>query len=487
MNDVINIYSFDETYIQLGSNNPGILSELSDYFTFDVPNAKYDERVKKGWWDGKLHLYKRTNSTIYKGLLNHVIKFANDRKYKITLEKELTKENSIFDVENFIKSLNIKDITPYDFQISTVKTIIENKRQLVLSPVNSGKSLIMYCILRWYLQNIDEKILILVPSVDLILQLLQEFKDYCPDFDIESHVHKIYQGQEKNSKKRIYLSTWQSIFKQPKEYFQQFGAFIGDEAHEISAKSAKHVLESCTNAEYKVGLTGTVKDTETHRLVLEGLTGELLEVTTTKKLIEQGRSSAISIKCLILKYSEEIRKANIKFKYPDEQKFIVTHTERNRAIALLATGIKNENVLILTQYIEHIEILTKALEKSGKKIFIITGDTEKDQVIENKLSAELSNDIIILATFGKFQRGINIKNLQNLILATNTKSFIRLCQSIGRILRLDGKTNTCKLYDIVDDFGYKKQKNYLLEHFFERIKIYNDQGFPFVLKNINMK
>jgi superfamily II DNA or RNA helicase len=490
MLDSITIYSFDETYIQLSSTNDGVIAELSDFFTFDVPNAKYDERVKNGYWDGKIHLYKRANGTLYKGLLNHVIKFAKDRQYDVIIEEELKeslKINSSFDPQSFISTLNIENIVPYDFQVSTIGKIIQDKRKLILSPVNSGKSLIMYCILRWYLDNVDGKILILVPSVDLILQLIQEFKDYCPHFNIDSLVHQIYQGQPKNSNKRIYLSTWQSIYEQKETYFKQFDAFIGDEAHEITAKCAKHVLESCVNAQYKVGLTGTVKDTQTHKIVLEGLTGELLEVTTSKKLIEEGRSSKILIKCLILKYSEAVRKANAKFKYPDEQKFIVTNKERNRAIALLATGIKNENVLILTQYIEHTELLAKALENSGKKIFVITGDTEKDIVIENKLSMELSNDCIIIATFGKFQRGINIKNLQNLIMATGTKSFIRLCQSIGRVLRLDGKTNTCTLWDFVDDFSYKKEQNYLLTHFFDRIKIYNNQGFPFILKNINIK
>lgn len=489
MHDTISIHSFNNTFLKIHSDNKGILDELSDRFSFDVDGAKYAQSFKDHKWDGKIKLFRRVSGTIYKGLLSHVVKFAIDNNYKYIIDPLLIdelKENTQFDAEAFIKSLNIQNIIPYEFQIKTIEEIIKKKRKLILSPVNSGKSYIIYCVLRWYLQNLDQKILILLPSVDLILQMMEDFKKFCPDFDIESHIHQIYQGQEKDSDKQVYISTWQSLNGQKRKYFLKFGAVVGDEVHELSASVAKHIIECCINAKYKIGLTGTVKDVEMNLLTLEGLTGKLLKVTTTKKMIEQKRSSNLTIKCVMLKHSEFTRKANKSLTYHEEQSFIMNDANRNKIITSLAKNIKNENILILTQYIDHTRILQKLLENSGKKVFVITGETEKDLIIEKKMETELSNDIVIIATYGKFQRGISIKNLQHLIFATGSKSFIRVWQSIGRILRLDGRTDTCTLWDLIDDFSYGGEKNYLLKHFIERIKIYKSEGFDFILKKINL-
>lgn len=489
MSDTINIHYYNATYIQISCENRGVLSELSEHFTFEIENARFNPLVENHLWDGKIRMFNLINGTIYAGLLSHVIKFIEDRKYEYTIEDKLfavLAKNNDFNANEYIKSLNIRSITPHDYQISAVEYMIRNKRTLCISPTSSGKSFLMYCLIRWYLDNLKGKILIIVPLVDLVKQLVPEFETYS-DFDIQSLIHTIYDGSEKNSNKRIFISTWQSIYKMPKKYFEQFSAIIGDEIHETgTAKSSKGIFDKSTNAHYRIGLTGTIKKTKVHRLVLEGVTGQLLQVTTTKKLMDEGKVSKLAIKCVVLKYSDSIRNSNKKMDYNDEQHFITKYAKRNEIIAKLAIGIKDENVLILSKSLDHIELLKKELENCGKTIFVITGDTDGDIRLKNKLETEVLTNVIIIATEKIFSTGISIKNLQNLIMTTGGKSNTRILQSIGRILRLDGKFNKCTLYDFVDDFSYKKKKNYMLAHFLERVQIYSSEKFEFVLININL-
>ena len=489
MSDEIHIHYYNAAHVQISCENHGILNEISDHFSFEIEGARFNPLVKNHMWDGHIHLLNRSNNTIYAGLLPHIIKFAEDRKYQYTIDQKLFNvlaKNADFNGAEYIKSLNIKSIIPHDFQINAVEHIIKHKRCLCLSPTSSGKSFLIYCLLRWYLQNLKGKILVIVPLIDLTQQLLEEFKQYS-SFDIASEVHLIHGGIDKLSDKRIICSTWQSLYKMPKKYFEQFDAILFDECHEtLCSKASKGIADKCVNAEYRVGLTGTIKKTKLNRLVLEGNTGELLQVTTTKKLMDDGKVSKLSIKCVILKYPPSIRKDNKKLSYDEEKRFITQYATRNKIIAKLAIGIKDENVLILSKSLDHIAALQEELEHSGKKIFVITGDTDTDIRIKNKLETELLTNVIIIATEKIFSTGISVKNLQNLIMTTGGKSNTRILQSIGRILRLDGKLNKCTLYDFVDDFSFGKKKNYMLKHFFERVQIYGEEGFEFVLNNINL-
>ena len=488
--EVINIFHFNATYIQISCANEGVIAEISEKFTYDVEGAQHSSLVKNRLWDGKKRLFNRINNTLHFGLLPYLIMFAEQNKYEYVIEDILYNvlaKNADFDSDAYIKSLDIKSIVPYDYQIAAVSSLIKDKRRLCVSPTSSGKSFLMYCIIRWYLTHLNGKILLIVPRVDLIKQLIGEFKEY-GDYDIVQHIHMIHEGTAKNGTGRIYVSTWQSIYKMPQKYFSQFVAVMGDEAHEtICAESSKGIFDKCTNAYYRVGLTGTIKNAKTTKMVMEGVTGEYLQVTTTRKLMDEGKVSNLSIKCIVLKYNDEVRKKNQKLDYHKEQVFITTYAERNRIIALIADSINDGNVLILTKYLNHADLLLAALSQSKKKIFLITGDTETDERVKNKLATENLDNVIIIATEGVFATGISIKNLQNLINTTGGRSSIRLLQSIGRILRLDGKTNECTLFDIVDDFSWKMKKNHMLRHFFERVTIYSSEGFKFILKNLPIK
>ena len=100
---------------------------------------------------------------------------------------------------------------------------------------------------------------------------------------------------------------------------------------------------------------------------------------------------------------------------------------------------------------------------------------------------EKQKDSIIVASLGTFSTGINIKNLHNIVLATPSKSQVKVLQSIGRGLRQSDNGETTKLFDIADDFHKKGYKNFTLKHSAERIKIYTKEGFKYKIYPIDMK
>jgi superfamily II DNA or RNA helicase len=100
---------------------------------------------------------------------------------------------------------------------------------------------------------------------------------------------------------------------------------------------------------------------------------------------------------------------------------------------------------------------------------------------------EEENDAIVVASFGTFSTGVNIRNLHNIIFASPSKSRVRNLQSIGRGLRQSEGKQKAVLYDIADDLRFKKHMNFTLKHFVERVKIYTEEQFPFKIYKIGLK
>mgnify|MGYP001276094785 FL=1 len=292
--------------------------------------------------------------------------------------------------------------------------------------------------------------------------------------------------------KRVYISTWQSIYQMPKKYFQQFGMVIGDEAHNFKAKSLTSILTKCTEARYRFGLTGTLDGTQTHKLVLEGLFGPHKNITTSKELIDRGDLANISIDIILLKHPVPARQLVSKFKYQDEVDYIVTCDARNKFIKNLALDQKG-NTLILFQFVEkHGEPLFRMIDEAAKglwgigkrKVFFVSGKVPADIREEIRAITEIEKDAILVCSYGTFSTGVNIVNLHNIIFASPSKSQIRVLQSIGRGLRKSNQDT--KLYDITDDLHWKSKKNYTLNHSSERIKIYAKEKFKFKIHEVKL-
>jgi superfamily II DNA or RNA helicase len=496
-NDII-ISKKDEVYAKITCEKH-IARELSEFFTFYVPGYQFVPAFRNKIWDGRIRLFNLQNFQLYLGLLPYVEQFCESREYTFEYQDglEIEDEYSEYHAKKFIEKLDLhsrgKPIEAREHQITAYIHAMQKRRALLLSPTASGKSLIIYLIFRQLLDYQNLRGLIIVPTTSLVEQLYSDFEDYSSEDTFKTHmyVHRIYQGKEKETNKPLTISTWQSLYKMPKEYFEQFDYIIGDEAHLFKAQSLTTILTNCINAKYRIGLTGTLDGTKTHKLVLEGLFGPVKKVITTKELIDKDQLSQFEIKCLVLKHTDEESKLVKDKTYAEEIAYLISHESRNKFIKNLTVSLE-KNTLVLYQMVDkHGKILydmIRETEKLGnRRVFFVHGGTETTDREEIRKIMEEEQDAIIVASFGTFSTGINIRNLHNIIFAMPTKSSIRTLQSIGRGLRQNEGKGTAILYDISDDLRVGKHMNYTLKHFVERTKIYNEEKFPFKIYKIGLK
>ena len=394
-------------------------------------------------------------------------------------------------IDQFIKALKIPNIEVRDYQKEAFVHAVKKNRCLLLSPTASGKSLIIYLILIFNLLRLKEskqnKILIIVPTTSLVEQLFKDFKDY--GYNSERNVHKIYQGHEKETNKRVIITTWQSVYNMPKKWFSDFGTVIGDEAHLFKAVSLTKIMTKLTKCKYRIGLTGTLDGTKTHKLVLEGLFGTVNKVVSTSELQEKKQLADLKIFCLILQHDKDARHFIKDKTYQEEMDYLVSNEKRNKYIRNLCLSLQG-NSLCLFQYVEkHGEILKKLIEDKAenKKVFYVHGGVEADVREDIRAITEKSDNAIIIASYGVFSTGVNIRNLHNIVFSSPSKSRIRNLQSIGRGLRLKDNDSSATLYDIADDLTYNEKENYTLAHFRERINIYNEEDFNYEIHNVELK
>lgn len=483
----ITVLKKDEVHLKVMCE-PSIAQELHNHFSFEVPGAKFHPLYRSKMWDGKMRLFSMFTKELYVGLKPYLEHFAEVNEYTLDTEKYVQTSDSapLEVVKKFIEGLKLaskgKALEVRDYQVEAVYKAINDGRRLLLSPTGSGKSLIIYCLLRWH-EQFGRKQLILVPTTSLVEQLYSDFQDYSSvnGWKASYNVHRIYSGHEKASEMPVVVSTWQSLYKLPKTFFKDFKVVYGDECHLFKAKSLTGIMNKCVNSPYRVGTTGTLDGTKVHKLVLEGLFGPVYRTTTTKDLIETNQLANLKIFAIVLDYSDDIKKANKTLTYQEEMDFLVQHEPRNKFIRNLAID-QQGNTLVLFQYVEkHGKILIDMIKSKSadRKVFFIYGGTETQQREEARQITENEKDAIIVASYGTFSTGINIRNLHNIIFASPSKSKIRNLQSIGRGLRIGDKKTECKLYDIGDDMSWKSRKNFTLLHMAERIKMYADEQFDY--------
>jgi superfamily II DNA or RNA helicase len=486
--DKITIHPKDEAYIKIECER-GTAMELSDYFTFAVPNAKFMPAVKNKMWDGKIRLFNIASQTLYKGLLKQVERFCEEREYELVIEGGVLDTNDIStpELEEFLNQAKYK---PRDYQLRAIAHALRNNRALILSPTASGKSFIIYCILRYLLEVVEcRKALLIVPTVSLVHQMDSDFEEYSSRHCTVNDTLKITAGQEKNSNARVFISTWQSIYKMPQKWFDQFDVVIGDEAHLFKADSLTKIMNKMPNCKYRFGLTGTLDGTLTNKLVLEGLFGPVMKVIQTKELIENKTLADFRIKCLVLKYPESVCKQNVKMAYKDEINFLISNERRNKFIKNLTISREGNTLLLFQMVDKHGKVLYDMINSAvgeDRKVFFVHGGIDATDREQIRAITENQNDAIIVASYGTFSTGINIRNLHNVIFASPSKSRVRTLQSIGRGLRKGDNKSAATLYDIADNLSHKSYNNHTLKHFAVRIKMYNEEEFQYKLYNIKI-
>ena len=489
---IVTVEKLDEVYVRVFSD-ASVEQELVDFFTYEYPGARFTPQYKARLWDGKVRLYDQLRKTLYVGLISYVESFCERNNYQLEYKTPVLLQNNITTelIEKFVTALNPPEkIEIRDYQIEAMTTAIDKERTLLLSPTASGKSFIIYSIMRWHV-NAGRKCVIVVPTTSLVEQLYADFEDYSSEngWSVNGHCQKLYSGFPKEFTKDVLITTWQSIYLQPKSWFKQFDVIFGDEAHQFKAKSLTTIMEKLDTVRYRIGTTGTLDNKKIHRLVLEGIFGPVHRVTTTKKLMDSGRLSDLNITCIVLKYSEVVRKERNKNTYQEEMDWLVGNVKRNKFIRNLAVNSKG-NTLVLFQYVEkHGKVLYDLIKEKvhqDRKVFFVYGGTDTSDREAIRHITEGEDDAIIIASYGTFSTGINIPSIENVIFASPSKSKIRNLQSIGRGLRKkDGKT-ACNLFDIADDLHWKSWKNHTLNHAAERYKTYAEEEFSIKLVEVEL-
>jgi superfamily II DNA or RNA helicase len=465
----VTVRKVDEVFMQVNCDD-SLARDLYDFFSFTVPNAKFMPSYRNKFWDGKVRLFSLKTKKIYIGLLPYVDEFCRERGFDFGgIEDVIGKKTDKKDLEEFAKSLNLP-LVPRDYQLDAFITAIKYGRQLLLSPTASGKSLIIYLLARYY----NKKTVIIVPTTSLVEQMSKDFKDYGYDKEI----CKIYSGQPVFDSD-ITITTWQSFSKAPKNVLESFDVVVGDEAHLFKAQTLKNILEKMKKTAVRIGTTGTLDGTEVHRLQLEGLFGPVKKVVSSYQLMEEGTIANINIDCVILRHTKQK-----KMTYQEEMDYLVSHQGRNQFITNLVASLKG-NTLVLFQYVEkHGEVLYPMLEGRVKDLHYVYGGTDTEDRESVREVVEKSKDSVILASYGTFSTGVNIKRIDNIVFASPSKSRIRNLQSIGRGLRKTEGKDKMRLFDISDDL---QNENYTLNHLKDRINIYNEENFPYEIQEFDLK
>ena len=468
--------------------DPSTIMELSDHFTYFAENYKFHPKYRARMWDGKIRLVNRLTGIVYAGLAQEIKKFCDARDYTFSFDDELLYDNvSEHELRTFIAGLGIPEkYSIRDYQFNSILKCIRSGRRTLISPTSSGKSLMIYIIMRWYQEH---KGLIIVPTIGLVGQMESDFRDY----GYAGNIHVSTAGLLKSNDidADLVITTWQSLnngkTKMPKQWYAQFGCVFGDEAHGCKATSLIQILSSLENCRHRFGTTGTLDGNLLNEHTIIGLFGPKYQAVSTKELMDQGYVSKLKIKCIILKYKEDVCKAVKGKSYQEEIDFLTTNEARNNFIKNLVLSLKG-NKLVFFRIVDHGKTLYALIARDNDhNVFYIDGGVNAATREEIRKAIEDEHNATLVASLGTTSTGVSINRLHHMIAASPSKSKIKVLQSIGRMLRMHKDKEEAILYDIVDDLSYKSHQNFTLKHFLERTKIYDNEKFDYTIYNVGLK
>lgn len=484
----------NDAYVRVRADR-SIIMELSETLTYYKENYKFDPKYKARLWDGKIRLLNGLTCILYAGLAQRVQRFCKENDYTFSFDDQLVYDNvSINEVNEHLDSLSLPDwLDRREYQVEAIVKCLRSRRRTLVSPTSSGKSFMIYAMTMWY----KKKTLIIVPRIGLIHQ----FKSDLESYGFKGVIHTSTEGLLKHNDipADIVITTWQSLDngkkKMPKAWFDQFKVVFGDEAHGCKATTLIKILSSMEHTPYRFGTTGTLDKNNLNKTTIEGLFGPVYTSTTTRELIDEGHAADIKIKCIILKYPEEVRKEfnkgvkiagtqKKKYKtYQEEIDFIINNESRNAFIKNLVLSLPG-NKLVFFRRKEHGERIYNLLADQGH-VYYIDGDVKDREYIRQAM--EKHDEATLVASLGTTSTGVSIKRLHHMVSAHPSKAEITLRQSIGRMLRQHDQKEVAYMYDIVDDISYGARKNYALTHFEARSEIYDQEHFDYKIYTVKIK
>lgn len=473
------VQRINENTVRCQTQDYDLRLQLADHFSFEVQGARHQPKVKSGLWDGRIRMYSPKYQTLPMGLLSRFVDYAKDNGIDVVFEDPSLVEPA--DVE-FDWTEYVSGIEPRDYQLETVNMALANRRGVYVCPTGSGKSLMIYLVLA-HLRKQGKKALLIVPTVNLVNQMKTEFIEYGCD---EDAIHTITSGAKKTNEHDITIATHQSLNRLAGEFFEPFDVAIGDECHHFKAKTLNNIMNRMPECEYRFGFTGTLDDMMMHQYAIEGLFGKADVITTTKQLMDSDVLAKIEIKALEMIYQSDECRGLMWSSYQEEIQFLCAHERRNNFILELAKRLPGNSLFLFSRVDTHGKNLLKMFECLPQPVYYVDGKVKKDKREEIRKQVDQETHSTLLASYGTFSTGVNIKNINNVVFCSPSKSKIRTLQSIGRGLRkAEGKTEM-RLYDIVDNLTWRERSNYTLRHFLDRVEIYAKEGFSFdtIRKNL---
>lgn len=490
---MITFEKVNEAYSRIKCDS-GILYTLADKYSVFVDGYRFMPKFKARQWDGKLRFINKMTGEMYTGLIPNVIKSLKEMDEPEISYQGYKSHNKMYTKDEVASRLSQMNLPYplYDYQITAIETALTSQRKIIVSSTSSGKSLIIYCIIRILIED-GFKIALTVSNIMLANQMYSDFKSYSTEeeFNVVELVHVSAEGRDRYSEKPLIISTWQAINElkttEFKEYMAQFDAILSDEVHECASKTMKTIMENATNAYIRLGFTGTLdtKD-EAKKLALTGLYGSSVVVKTARELIDEGRATPVKINCVVINHTEQDKKLVASMDYTKEIDFSISHEKRNKLIYNIAGNLKGNTLIIVRHIQKHAKPLKDLLEKhTDKTVILLDKDTPSELREDIRKSLENIDNTIIIATYKLVSTGVSIKRLHNIIFGCGVKKQNPVLQSIGRLLRLSEHKTHATLFDIVDNFEYNGIKNFSLEHFMERFNYYTNEGHDVNINTID--
>ena len=492
----------DNLYLRIDEATELEIEQVRISLTKRIESWRFNPLVKRGVWDGYV-TYIKDDKWIPAGLWRYVIGVCKEYNFEVQVNGIRRLIDPDISAETFEKwALDFfkgSEITPRDYQIETAYNILKFRKCLAELATSAGKTLISFLTIAYMLEKKKaERILFIVPNVSLVVQAHEDFHDYNYMNKVDLRIQQIFAGQKIKSNKNIVIGTYQSLIKKSVEYFEQFDAVIVDETHKAKSASIKTILQKCTKAQYRYGLSGTIpKDGTLDKLTLMSQTGPVISEVKASFLQDQGHIAKCVVKVIEMNYATDSQRlafqelAQNKYDSKDvfqlEQNFIINSEGRLDFISSVIARVPR-NSLVLFHRIEHGKRLYEKLrQESNKRVYYVDGGTDKDIREEYKKKMEAGEEVVIVASYGTFSTGISIKKIHNIFFTESFKSEVIIRQSIGRGLRQHESKDKVLIVDFVDDIRTDEWDNYLFKHGKARQSIYRQEKFDYNIKRVTFE
>lgn len=460
------------------------IEALYDMYGLYTKNHFFDPRFKLGRWDGKIRFFKSTGKT-YVQLIPEIIEYLYEQGYEIVLDDQRRKHvipTGTIDKDYFSEHGYVLG----DHQVESVNSIICTHNGIIRVGTGGGKTIITGAICHYY-TRLYKKLIVIVPSTDLVIQTRDEIKDF--GFSVG-----VYYGNKKEVDNEVVVSTWQSLLNN-KQMITMFDAVIVDECHGSKTATQLATLLETTGKDIpiRIGLTGTLPKHDTDLMTVLCNLGPVRVDVSSSYLIDIGWLAKLNM--VMLEYKEDFKEiweeykedneeevkekglTYTKFKndvlipsYDAEKKYLIRNEPRMEYLMEIINEMADTygNTFVLVNSVAFGKKMARFL---GDRAIFIARDIKDRKQIYDTFSEQ--DNLIGIATYNLASTGIDIPRIFNFVMVDGGKSSIRVIQSIGRAIRRASDKDMANIVDFYSDLKFAKR------HSRERKKIYEEENYDF--------